>query len=333
VLRIGCPALFLAGSAAWWAWRGVPAARDTLFAWVLVGLLAFSVTDLRGRARGVVYRWLPLAAVLWLYDLSRGAADGLLFRTHYRGPLDADRALFRVVPTAWLQWHLWHGQRHLQWYDYAAWLVYLSYFFATILLAAALCLLAPERFRRYAASICTLSTLGVVTYVLFPAAPPWLAAEHHLTHGLRLVPAIWAHIPYVSFQTLFEHGSHYSNRVAAVPSLHTAFTLLVTITLWPLAPRTLKPLLVLYPLAMGFALVYLGEHWVFDALLGYMYAAATVAIVHVTAGALARRRARSSELFGASPSKSTTTPPDSAAVTPTASARISGDYPFGVPYR
>src|SRR5919204_620652 len=131
VLRIGCPALFLAGSAAWWAWRGGPAARDTLFAWGLV---------------------------------------------------------------------------------------YLSYFFATILLAAALCLLAPERFRRYAASICTLSTLGVVTYVLFPAAPPWLAAEHHLTHGLRLVPPIWAHIPYVSFQTLFEHGSHYSNRVAAVPS-------------------------------------------------------------------------------------------------------------------
>jgi len=291
VLRIACPTIFCAASAAWAAARGIPASRDTLTAWVLVGLLAFSVTNFRRWARGLVYDWLPFVVVLWLYDLTRGSADGLLFHTHYAAQIDVDRALFGVVPTVWLQEHLWHGQAHLRWYDYASWLVYLSHFFATTLLAAALWLLAPHRFHRYVATVVTLALLGVTTYALFPAAPPWLATSHHLIHAYRLTPAVWSHVPYVNFQTLFEKGARYSNQVAAVPSLHTAFALLVSVTLWPIVPRMLRPLLVLYPIAMGFSLVYLGEHYVVDVLLGYVYVAAALAIVHMTARALERRRA------------------------------------------
>lgn len=292
MLRIGGPVLLAAAFAAWCAWRGgIPASRDTVTAWVLLALLASSATDLRRSARRVVRDWLPFAFALWLYDLSRGRADGLLFHAHYLPQLEADRWLFGVVPTAWLQHRLWHGQAHLRWYDYAAWLVYLSYFFATLLLAAALWKFAPSRFRRYVATVTTLALLGATTYTLFPAAPPWLAAEHGLLPAWRLVPAIWAHVPYVSFQTLVERGSRYSNKVAAVPSLHTAFTLLVSLTLWPVAPRVVKPLLVLYPLAMGFALVYLGEHYALDVLLGYAYALVAFFVVRSAAIALARRRA------------------------------------------
>jgi len=80
--------------------------------------------------------------------------------------------------------------------------------------------------------------------------------------------------------------------VAAVPSLHTAFALLIAVTLWPLAPRGLRPLLALYPLAMALTLVYTGEHFVFDVLLGWVYALTAVGLGRVLVRAWwARRRA------------------------------------------
>jgi membrane-associated phospholipid phosphatase len=62
------------------------------------------------------------------------------------------------------------------------------------------------------------------------------------------------------------------NLVAAVPSLHSAFTMLVALFLWPRVRRPLRPLLLLYPLAMGLTLMATGEHYFFDVLLGWMYA-------------------------------------------------------------
>ena len=72
--------------------------------WILLGLLAFSLTNVRGWIRSVVLEWLPFALVLWLYDLLRGQADTLLFSAHVRPQLRAEELLFGgTVPTVWLQ--------------------------------------------------------------------------------------------------------------------------------------------------------------------------------------------------------------------------------------
>jgi membrane-associated phospholipid phosphatase len=61
-----------------------------------------------------------------------------------------------------------------------------------------------------------------------------------------------------------------------VPSLHAAFSLLIAITLWPRNHKWLRPIVALYPLAMAFSLVYAGEHYFSDILLGWVYTVATV---------------------------------------------------------
>ena len=66
--------------------------------------------------------------------------------------------------------------------------------------------------------------------------------------------------------------------MAAVPSLHAAYTLLITLFLWRLSRRA-RPLLALYPLAMAFALVYTAEHYVVDILLGWAYTLVAVWVV------------------------------------------------------
>jgi membrane-associated phospholipid phosphatase len=40
-----------------------------------------------------------------------------------------------------------------------------------------------------------------------------------------------------------------------------------------------RALLLLYPLAMGFTLVYTGEHYIFDVVLGWVYAVGVYALV------------------------------------------------------
>ncbi len=277
LVRVLAPAIYVATLSAFVLRDGVPVARDRLLMWIVLGLLAVSVSNLRGWARGVVVDWLPLALVLWAYDLLRGQADGLLFSAHVRPQLEADALLFGgTVPTVWLQERLWHGSWDLRWYDYAAWGVYVSYFLATYLLAAALWFFARERFRRYVATVSLLALMGFATYALFPAAPPWLASrEGELEWTTRTISLVSGHVPVLDFGTLFERGAQYANPVAAVPSLHAAYTLLIAVYLWPVARRA-RPLLAAYPVAMTFALVYTAEHYLVDILIGFAYTLAAV---------------------------------------------------------
>src|SRR5437588_6259306 len=125
VLRRGVlvPALFICASLALFVLFGVPYQRDLLAAWLLVGLLCFSLSDIRGWARGVVLEWLPFIAILIAYDSLRGTA-GHTFGVHYLPQIDVDKALFGgSVPTVALQHWLWQG--HVVWYDVIFWGVYL----------------------------------------------------------------------------------------------------------------------------------------------------------------------------------------------------------------
>jgi PAP2 superfamily len=265
--------------------EGVPLTRGRVLIWILLGLLAFSLTNVRGWARGVILEWLPFALVLAAYDLLRSQADTLLFSAHVRPQLQAEEVVFAgTVPTVWLQERLWHGSENLQWYDYAACVVYVSYFIATYLVAGCLWFLARRLFRRYVAMVVLLALMGFATYTLFPAAPPWLASDlGQLDPTTRSVAVIWSNIPIAGVNTFFEEGSQYANPVAAIPSLHAAYTFLITLFLWRFAPRWGRVLLAAYPWAMAFALVYTAEHYFVDILLGWIYAL----IVFWTIGRLA----------------------------------------------
>jgi hypothetical protein len=61
---------------------------------------------------------------------------------------------------------------------------------------------------------------------------------------------------------LFSEGQASVNLVAAVPSLHAAYALLAALILASQTRRRLaRAALMLYPIAMGFALLYTGEHY------------------------------------------------------------------------
>lgn len=296
-LRIVAPVVWV-GATVWFvAFEGLPLTRDWIALWILLGLLAFSIGDLKGWLRGAIVDWLPFFALLAGYDLLRGAADGLIFEPFWRPQMEVDRFLFfGTVPTVWLQEHL-YTPGTLPWYGVIAWVVYMSHFFATPLLAGVLWKIDRRRFRQFAVSVGALALLGFATYALFPAAPPWMAAQEGLIGPTaRVIPEIWGQLGIPARFGVVGTGYEYANDVAAVPSLHAAYSLLITLTLWdasrPIASSTaasgsaaargtrgwwlrlgVRAGLVAYPLVMAFALVWGGEHYVSDLLLGWVYAA------------------------------------------------------------
>jgi hypothetical protein len=254
-------------------WRyGVPSSTTKLFIVLGTGLIATTAGNPKAWAR-VVRDWFPLFVLLTVYNVLRSHANEWQ-SVHFLPQIHVDRWLFGgAVPTVQLQhWLFTPGRPH--WYDFGVFFVYMSHFFASLIIAALLWKYSHERFKKFAFLFVTLSFLAFATYALYPAAPPWLASQ--TTHGIgptaKVIDEMWVHIGLRSGASVFSGTSHLANPVAAVPSLHSAYPMLLVLFFWKSAGKW-RWLLPLYPLAMGFTLVYAAEHYVFDVLLGWLYAA------------------------------------------------------------
>jgi membrane-associated phospholipid phosphatase len=112
-------------------------------------------------------------------------------------------------------------------------------------------------------------------YALFPAMPPWMAGQAgYLPQVTRIIPLVWDRLGVHSAAALFTRGSEFANPIAAMPSLHAAYPMLLLLFFWRAARRWVRVVLVAYVLAMAFALVYTGEHFVIDELAGWCCAIA-----------------------------------------------------------
>lgn len=255
----------------------------------------------------VLADWLPFAAVLIVYDYTRGIADTLGMPVLWTQPGTADKAMFGVVPTVWLQEHL--KMPIPQWWEGAVSITYASFFLMPYVVAGALWLRARSSFRKWAMRFVTMSFLGVVCFILIPSAPPWAAAacrpmdvaDHpsspvcmyfspayvdsgsilgpfHPEHAgaapfvERLSGRGWQamHLPVA--KQMLDEGQGAVDLVAAIPSLHAGCTLLFVIFAWTRVRKRWRPLLAGYAVMMAFSLVYTGEHYVVDVLVGWVLA-------------------------------------------------------------
>jgi hypothetical protein len=130
--------------------------------------------------------------------------------------------------------------------------------------ATALVLVWVHRARRSSfpilrTSLIVSTALALVGYVLYPAAPPRLA-------NLGFADTVTEHAGLNLSSDLL--GSLY-NPIAAVPSLHFGYALLVGVAVAALAKnRAVRVLGALYPAAMLFIIVATGNHFLFDAAAG-----------------------------------------------------------------
>lgn len=219
--------------------------------------------------------WLPLG-LLMVYSYSRGLADQLGFGVHVTEPIRFDRWLFGgTLPTEYLQAHL-CGTPCLRsqpprWYDVGLTTVYYSHFFVTPIVAAWLWLRDRATWVAYMRRYMSLCAVALVGYIVYPMAPPWMAAHQgQIYSGVhRITGRGWYDLGHSGGATGQQKLSTVGNQVAAMPSLHTALALFAAIFLIQRLSSPRRWLLVLYPAAMSFLLVYYAEHYVLDVLAGY----------------------------------------------------------------
>lgn len=256
-----------------WRFIGLPTDIIAALAWLWLATVCWRI-DRPFQDHLAFFRdWIPIVLLLSVYDVSRGFADNGAV-PHVHEMIRFDRWLMGGddLPTHWMQRHL-YDPNAVRWWDFLVSLVYFSHFVATPVAAVVLWLRNRVQWVRFTRRWIVLSVSGLATYFLFPAAPPWWAAlagdidavERISTRGWHFIGLRTAgHVLNVAQQNL-------SNPVAAMPSLHAAFSLFVVAFFLPSVRRRWWPVLLSYPLSMAAVLVYSGEHWVIDAVLGFAY--------------------------------------------------------------
>jgi membrane-associated phospholipid phosphatase len=138
--------------------------------------------------------------------------------------------------------------------------------------------------------------LAFVTYLFWPSAPPWYQLHDVVKINDQTVHALWGY----TLVTPIYHSFN-PNAFAAFPSLHAAFPMLAAVYAW----ERYKPLalgLVLWSAAVLLSIVYLGEHYVVDALVSLFYVAAATMIVELVSRRRERHSRGASEAMPATPS-------------------------------
>jgi hypothetical protein len=251
-----------------------------------------AATILLDRFGRFAYYFLPVSLGVFAYGAAAQYASQFKLGIHYLPQLRVEQYLTPgPIPTVWLQDHLYHGVTGpLEVFCVA---MYASHFLVPLMLGLALAL--SDRGRAFGLlmfGILAASILGEITFILAPTAPPWLAAQAGHVHDVH-------HILRRSLYDL--HMTQLADLVgdkkkydvtAAVPSLHVAFPVICVLTaLQSRLPRWVVTGLVLNLLGVVFAIVYMGEHYVVDAIAGLVYGLVAWSLVRRILGAEPRGEA------------------------------------------
>lgn len=245
----------------------------------------------RSRSRDVAACCLQMWAYVAAYKSPHDDEAQQTGRVHVDYPIAIDRALgLGELPTVRLQHRLAQvGPEGPRWrtLDRALVWTHWSWFMVPHSALAYILLCHPRRFERAAAMTYAVFDIGAMIYWVLPTAPPWYAAaapengvagevgSHRAPH--RMIEVRRMMVEYGASFWRDGWGPLYSvfggNPLAAMPSLHFATSVMAALLLAETGPLA-GAVGWVYASTLGFALVYLGEHYAADLLGGVALTAA-----------------------------------------------------------
>jgi membrane-associated phospholipid phosphatase len=256
-------------------WRGISIEPE----WVVLALLVIAVA--MGRGFTFVVDWGPFLILFFAYEAMRGFAAKTGFAPHDLSGLE--RFVFGgSLPTLTLQ-NAFYDPGEIRPQDILATFFYFMHFPLPILVGFVFWLRSRDHYHRFIAALLLMAFLAFVTYLFWPSAPPWYQFQAgHLPPGQEevhkilneTVAKLWGPNYFVS--PLYTHLN--PNQFAAFPSLHAAFPALAAVYAWSRF-RWLAIGLVVWTACVLASIVYLGEHYVVDAIAGFVYVAAAAITV------------------------------------------------------
>lgn len=229
--------------------------------------------------------WAPWIFFWMAYDMMRGVADTFRSTINIVQPYEIEKSLFgwltpADIPAFYFQsWQQLHESSFLKtFFDVFTSNIYAIHFPMPLIIGWIIWHTLNDR-RNYYQLIYTLTVLNfmaLVTFMLYPAAPPWYVFEHGFVQPTgEFLEAAGA---LVNFDKLI--GSNVlrsiwntfnSNKFAAIPSLHSGYPSAIALFMW-LRFGGKHWLWILYPAAAWFSAVYLNHHYIIDLIIGSLYA-------------------------------------------------------------
>lgn len=228
----------------------------------LILLAALPFVTYRDTSRGVLRSWVPLVMILLSYEALNGIVGSIATTDGIHSLYGIDSSLWGGNLTGWIQSHL--DSFAL---TSATTLLYELHMPLVVLTAFAIWRWRRGVFGRYVTVMAFVSFSALVTFVLFPTAPPWFAgvANNLLANGnSSAAPGVVSWL----------NDTILSDKFAAFPSLHTAYAMVFGYFMIRLDKRLA---IVAVPIVAGilFSTLYLGQHYAIDLLGGTGYAIAS----------------------------------------------------------
>ena len=165
---------------------------------------------------------------------------------------------------------------------------YFFYIVEALLFAVFLFFKHDQYLKLFGWSFLCVNVLGMLTWVMFPVAPPWYVDAYGLGSAILDAPASAAGalrfdalIGFDYFEIFYSRNTYI---FGAMPSLHTSYPAVVFLS----AKRLGRPYAIatgLFTLWVGFSALYLNHHYLLDVLAGLLYAL----LAHAIAGRIFNR--------------------------------------------
>ncbi len=248
-----------------YVWRGAYFTPDR---WAI---LLFITAIALGQWKAFLRDWIPVVLLIFGYEFMRGIAYQFIqdrhSNIHLTELIAADRFMFfGHLPTLWLQQKL-YVPGVIHWYDVLAMVMYIMHFVFPLIFAFILWIGSKERFWYFTITFLLMTYLGFTIYLLYPAAPPWMADQWGVIHGVQLPFDQVFHVlvphQYNNLNMVQIWNEASGDPVAAMPSLHAAYpwlTMLFAVKFFGKKGLVFVP----YNVALWFTVIYLGQHWVID---------------------------------------------------------------------
>ena len=246
---------------------------------------ALMIATRPSRVRAAAVYTLQMWAYLAHYDMPDDDPEWIERRLKVRYPIATDRLMGAgQIPTIRLQRAL--ARNGVGRHDTALSWLHWSWFLVPHGSVLYVLIRRPDRFQRAAGMMAATFDAGVLGYWLVPTAPPWWAGQNGDLEPVRRIMVetgteFWGDL----WQRLYDSLGR--NPFAAMPSLHFGTSVMAAHVLGEVG-RFEAAVGWTYALALGFALVYLGEHYVVDLLAGAALAE-TVRLAAPHVAPLARR--------------------------------------------
>jgi len=247
-------------------------------------LVVFSLALGKRNSKQFLIDWSPFIFFWVAYDMMRGIADSVRSVINVIPPFALELKIFgglfgHQIPCFFYEHYqaLHEGGLLKTILDIMGANFYTLHFGAPLIIGWIFWHTTSDRplFYHFVYTLTLLNIMALITFMLYPAAPPWYVYKYGFAQPTGLIEGSAAGL--VNFDKLI--GTKFlqsiwdtfnANLFAAIPSLHGAYPCVIAFFGMKKFKKN-RALWLLYPIGTWFSAVYLGEHYIIDLIIGLIY--------------------------------------------------------------